>query len=464
MSSPIPSPHGVFSDEEVEALERDLIFERGIPIKGKRKVSSTFLTLPDIILAGSFPGPSTTSSLSIRFDTSESRLSPSPFSFDLPVDPVSIEALEFIGFTTPTATEIYDRYVSRPDPMENFYDLLEYAYGHVERLQGPAYRALPPRQAVEAVGLDKITQDTLLDPYFSDIFSTQDLCYWIKDTLKMRYVTLQQLQDRLKAQAAAIIQEAKKKDTERASLKDDCPHVADNIQQQVASQAINAVISMTFDTLPSNQITIVTEEPDATIPGHTTLYNGKGVSELIGNGPWIAEDGNLEMGCLANRPGGDFSFDVLAHYWTCNKAVAEKYRLWAARRDCMNQSVIIRIQVPDTFLASLNTQELWYSPDWKEFVWLCRKLRRPPAKFQHLLNAELIRGHICQGMGQVITNIDQHNVQTRISEDHIMRVPETNEKAKQFAFISSDVYYRLGDAVRGKLFVDVSRSFQSFDK
>ncbi|KAF7133724.1 hypothetical protein CNMCM5793_005078 [Aspergillus hiratsukae] len=83
---------------------------------------------------------------------------------------------------------------------------------------------------------------------------------------------------------------------------------------------------------------------------------------------------------LCRHPGGDFNWGSIAHYWTVwtpQKETAAEYRQWATRRSPNADTCIIQIQIPQSFMQSLRIQDLWYSPNWKEYVWTWRKMERP---------------------------------------------------------------------------------------
>ena len=106
---------------------------------------------------------------------------------DLPQSPISVAALEFIGFTAETAAEIFRRFTSRPDPNINPDDLLDYVYGHTLILNTDRYRDYPPAQAMRQIVLTQQMQDAILDPQFSKIFGTETLRFWIDDTLRINW-------------------------------------------------------------------------------------------------------------------------------------------------------------------------------------------------------------------------------------------------------------------------------------
>ena len=68
-------------------------------------------------------------------------------------------------------------------------------------------------------------------------------------------------------------------------------------------------------------------------------------------------------------------------------------------------------------------QDMWYSRDWKEFVWYCRKKREPPERYDDCSTADMIRGHICKSGNHFITNVKKENVQEYINEGNVMVNP-----------------------------------------
>jgi hypothetical protein len=119
------TPPSDFSKEEIQALEDDLLFlPNSTTVLGKRSVSSSLLSPPT---SGTSSGASSTAP-SVRHRTVKIA---KVFSFDLPESTRSIAALEFIGFTTPAATRIFQRWSSRPNPDSNPDDLIDYVYGNI---------------------------------------------------------------------------------------------------------------------------------------------------------------------------------------------------------------------------------------------------------------------------------------------------------------------------------------------
>jgi hypothetical protein len=451
----LPDEEFQLSLEETQALEKDLVFlSSNIPsTSGKRKVSGALLTPPSS--QGSVSG-SSSSSASVRFRSFNS--SPD-FTLDLPQSAISIDALEFIGFTAETATDIFKRFTSRPDPDINCYDLLDYVHGHTSILSTASYQHYPPAQAMTQIGLTQTMQDAILDPRFSTIFGTETLRFWIDDTLRINYLTLMQLLRRLKNHATGSI--AKKKMAKRAKLEGVFPPKTSSFPQQATTTATLNVMPEDYY-LPKDFVAVDT--PSEVLEDHYVLYKAKAAAEM-GDPQWIQDDGSLEMSAIATHGGGDFNHLNAAWYWTPEAETAEMYRAWAARRCPWSDTWVLRIQIPKTFIDSLRQQDLWYSKDWKEYVWYCRKKIRPPEKFNSYWQAgevELIKGHICSTFHSSITRIKKDEVQTKITEDNVLLIG--SDRATQWAFMQDDSIERLGAEIRGKIHIEITSAEQGQEK
>ena len=66
---------------------------------------------------------------------------------------------------------------------------------------------------------------------------------------------------------------------------------------------------------------------------------------------------------------------------------------------------------------------MWYSQDWKEFVWYCRKQLQPPARYDDCLTADMIRGHVCKSGSNILTHVEKENIQEFINEGNVLVNP-----------------------------------------
>lgn len=118
---------------------------------------------------------------------------------------------------------------------------------------------------------------------------------------------------------------------------------------------------------------------------------------------------------------------------------------------------IIRIQLPVSFIESLNTAQLYYSLDWKEFIWLCRRKANVPLKFGYLEEAELIKGHVCGNLSVKVNRIPQHDVQTTMNEDNVLRHhrDSRHHKSTQWMFQGDDAVDKLAIEIRGMMDIEI---------
>ena len=442
------SNYGDLSPEETRALEEDGVVLPS-PTHGKRKVSAAFLAPPPSQDPGhdsgysssSYTGSSSSSSAtSVRFRSFNS--SRAPHTIDLPESIYSVAALEFIGFTTETASEILARFNSRPDPDQCPDDLLDYVIAYPSRLTSAPFQHYSLAEGMTALGLTEQLQDALTDPRFSTIFWTETAVYWIKDTLRINYLTLVQLQRRLSNHAARSL--AKK--PKRGSL--------EAVFQPAAVATPIATLTMTSEdhNLPKTYVTVQTAGP--VLQDHYVLYMAKAGTEMEG---WIGDDGSLNMDQIASLGGCDFNHRPSAWYWTLEAETAEVYREWASTRCVWSDTWIIRIQIPTTFINSLRQQNLWYSRDWKEYVWYCKKKNVPPPKYDSYWKpggADLIKGHICTGVSSSVTRIKEEELQEKMTEENLVMI--SSGKASQWVCMNEATAERLAMEIRGKIHIDIT--------
>lgn len=322
----------------MRVLEEDQIFLPSAT-SGMRIISRALHNPPAIQTSGNLSN-SSGDSLSVRH---RSYLPSTGYTLDLPESAVSVAALEFIGFNTQTATEIFVRFTTRPYPEKCPDDYLDYVFGNTSRLTVNPYRHYPPRQAMTLLGLTPKFQDAILDPHFSHVFLTETIKFWVDDTLRINYLALLQLQSRLKNHANRTIVEKAK----RGSLEVDF--------QSAAPSPTIATLNMTSEDhhLPSTYVSVQNASP--ILPNHYVLYKAKSAAEMA-EPQWIGDDGSVNMRALATRAGGDFNDWGFASYWTPEAETAEHYRAWAARRCSWTDTWVIRIQIPATFIDSLRQQ------------------------------------------------------------------------------------------------------------
>jgi hypothetical protein len=437
-----------FSVDEIQMLEEERILlppPSGLP--GKRKISASFLKPPSSHGSISSSSSSSGSVASVSFKHHALDLNSN---LEIPLTEESPEALEFFGFTIEAAQEIYDKFHRRPQDEPFADDLLEWAYARANSLNSPPLSNLQPNEALTRIGIKKSLRDGILDANFRHIFETQTLLYWVKDSLEINYWTLVGLQGRLKEHAA----KGKAKKAKRGSISDVFPAVGSSSSEPTAIITLGSSSS----SLPKAYVAV--QEPPPLLDDHVVLYTGKAASPLVAGVQWVQDDGTLNMLALASSNFRDFNLDRAAWYFTPERETAETYRGYAARRHENSETWLIRIQVPTTFMNSLSIKNIWYGPEWREFVWHCRNTKQPPSNYDSFCNtgpgcAEVIRGSICSAISRKVMKIKKHQIHELMTEQEVVMKCGT-QNAVQVAFVQKDVANRLGEQIKGKIHIEVT--------
>jgi hypothetical protein len=166
------------------------------------------------------------------------------------------------------------------------------------------------------------------------------------------------------------------------------------------------------------------------------------------------------MMALTSSPFEDFNFTSGAWYFTPDRETAEDYRKYVARRHENSETWLIRIQVPKIFLNSLSTKNLWYGPEWREYLWHCRTRKLPPSKYDSLWktgpgSTQVIQGAICSAISRKVMKIKKGQIHGLMTEQEVVMKCGT-QNAVQVAFMQDDVATSLGEEVKGKVYIEVS--------
>jgi hypothetical protein len=420
------------------------------PSPGKRKVSSAFLSPPPSSSFGSSTSPS--SSASVRF---KSWSSSDSSTIDIPVTSSSAEAVEFLGFTLQSADTIFSDWSKRPDPDQCPDSPLDYALGHLGILKTPSFSALDPREAMTKIGLSIELQDIMMNPEYSDILYTRDLHFWLADTLTLRFSALENILLRMKETATHGLARGKAKRPKLEGV------FTSQTEEPDVVPAHTATVNMFpgDDNLPKTSVSI--EAAPSLLVDHYTLWKGKSSAET-NNRQLIKEDGSVNINALRSFSGDDFNGQDYAWYFTKEQETAERYRNWAALRCQYAASWLIQVQVPRVWFDTLKKQYLFYSADWKEYVWRCKKEEDIPDKFNSMLEADVIEGHICTGVSTSIAGYKSHEVQTKINDSHCLRLAG-GRRATQTVIMKLEAAKRLGVEIKGKMHIDITAAIQAQD-
>jgi hypothetical protein len=321
-----------------------------------------------------------------------------PSNIDLPDTANSISGLEFIGFDHKTATHIFNTYNGYKEPFSSVeasnYDFFSFIHGHIIHINSARFDILSDREKMTKLGIRKEVQDAILDERFMNVFGTQTLQFWIEDTIRVNYTTLLRLKDQ-----------------------------TNNIEPDLDSESLSKYCT----TLDS---------PPKILENHTILYK----THITTTDPLFSEDGTLDVPTLNSPRGGDFNWLSEAQYWTPDLHLAERFRQYISLRCPFSTTLLLSLQMPDSFLASLNIEELWYGEEWKEYIRYCKTKSPPPSHLQHLCKADILIGHI---------SIKSQHLNGKVSENDIL-MHQDGSKAIQWCFVREEKVREMMGLVRGK--------------
>lgn len=443
------------TSDEVEILEANALISQKLqsgPVVGnKRKVSALLLSPPSSTGTTS-SSSSGSSTASVNF--SGFRNAQNIPNFELPMSLHSAEALEWCGFVPGAAQTIYQRWFNRGE-IDIHGELIDYAIGYIALLRSSAFQEQwTEDEQMEKVGINQQIRQAILDSNFRDVYGTEDLPFWVKDTIRVNYSALE---DRIRRLKETVVKLGKKPQNKRPKLKgafgqEESSGAASTSSQPTNSATISAISEAQSEWQQFSQGTVLVQEAGSELPGHVTLWKGKSPYELSAN--LIRDDGSINHNALLTTGGGDFNMTQPAWYWTHEKETAERYRRYAENRSPLVETWLIRIQVPQSFMTELGHSDLCYSPNFKEFVWYCRrKTDDLPQKFEQLANSRVVLGHISAANSTKYLRMKPQNVQQRFPEDQLMK--HGNIKATQWVVTKEPDARLLMANVRGKMHIEV---------
>lgn len=304
------------------------------------------------------------------------------------------------------------------------------------------------------LGIADELQQKLLNPRFSQLLNSQTLQFWLEDTMRIRFAALEQILQRLKSCAVRII--AKRKEKKRPKVQGAFEQGSYSSNPIALAPSYTALTSIKQDDWPSTCIAV--DLPPPALADHYLFYKAQSLQRI--DEMFIQEDGSVNMGMFQTYKGGDFNQISGACYWTVEPATAEQYRLWAAARCPWADTWIIQIQIPKSFIDGLRTSYLYFQPKWKEYVWYCRmwtSVGDPPARFDEYWkpgHAQLVVGHILGRSPRKIPRVRKEDIHEKITEDDVMVI--NGKKATQLGFMDYDVVRRIGELIRGKIYIEVT--------
>jgi hypothetical protein len=165
------------------------------------------------------------------------------------------------------------------------------------------------------LGLSDELQSRLIDPKFSQVFQSETLHYWLTDTMKIRYSTLEKLLEPLKSYAAQIIAQRKEKKGVNGSSSTQKEHTAIAFKEN----------------LPNGYVPVQKAPPD--LPDHYSIYAANAVGDMnqMPFRPLVWDDGRTNNYYIEMFM-GVCNFDQKRDgewNWTTDEETAEMHRQWA---------------------------------------------------------------------------------------------------------------------------------------
>lgn len=473
-------PEFTLLPEEIKLLEEQQIF-LGPLENGKRKVSSSILSPPSSQGSqGVFPSPHSSSSpsnaaiagasASIRFRN----FNPSTMTtINLPESSDSIACIEYLGYTRSKAEHILR--IKQRAGEDHPDSLWDFAFGYLK--YWPVWQ-LPiqdsPREIMTKLGLTEELQDTLLnfDPQFRQVFESQDLLFWMEDTMRLRWHALNKLHARLKEHASRTLAEHRKKPKITASIRRSGPRPLPEITFTPPSQTQD---------LPRGSVAV--HDPPPILNDHYTLYSLANFGTIDRRYDPTREAlfndyGDFEVRKL-DTDRGEFNVHRSGMTWTLERGTAEQFRKWAQHRSHHSETFIVRIQVPKAAIDGLRQEELWFSEDWKAYYWYLNNRNRrfrqemPPRLdkywkwnyYEYAGSPQLVKGHICAKGPSILPTprieMTDEEIQNSMTEDDVFMT--NGQKATQWVLFLGHrpgEFLDLRELVRGKVYIDIHAGYQ----
>ncbi|KAH6983442.1 hypothetical protein BKA56DRAFT_655924 [Ilyonectria sp. MPI-CAGE-AT-0026] len=322
---------------------------------------------------------------------------------DIPEVLFSRETLTFLGFNESASETIWSRWVNcGPDDgreidggLVTFESMARaYIYGTFTREEDASSDDdLAWRASMNSCGINEELQTAIMTPRCRDVRLTESCQFWLLDTISARYASLKQIQ------AASFTRSAR----QIASH----PGVSSLLPGEQMPSQYSSTSEMLYGAPGMSPMVTSAPEVRVSTPGHTVLYRGgyaTSINPIFDDAGQVAKITPLFSG----RP-GDFNSMKKAISMVLDFEIAHKYAYWSQVRDGSRLAVILRLEIPNSALESMDGSEKchahWPSQEWKELVWNCRRNNRLQHNLAKFGKATLAIGTICSKPNIVVTSL-----------------------------------------------------------
>ncbi|KAF3076432.1 hypothetical protein CFAM422_001456 [Trichoderma lentiforme] len=355
----------------------------------------------------------------------------------LPDQLVSLATIKYLGYDDETASQIWNKWIAQApeaDPVPEiipFYQfeltfmdyIVGYSYGH---RYDPDLNANDDDDAkwyacLDRCGINKDTQEAIMDPVFRRTRLTEACIFWIRNTIELRYEALK-----------SSIQEASR-EVEQASQEGSTSQGTSRgeIGARSDSETIRKTPWASQDTAMSEAALCATN-----VPGTITLYKGMDRSRLT---RLYDSNGNLDDGrTLSSRPPTDLDGRTSAYCFAVDRDVAIEYAAFTKLRSDRTPVVIVHATFKKSTIESLSKNEIqqqyWPSSEWKRLVFFSRQMKRLSPDLKKFNQVSLIIGNASARPSLAYVNMECH---TEITENMVLK-NAAGRNAIQYAFLNDE--------------------------
>ncbi|KAL7960377.1 hypothetical protein V8C34DRAFT_312709 [Trichoderma compactum] len=355
----------------------------------------------------------------------------------IPNQLVSLATIKYLGYDHDTSSQIWNKWTAQApgdDPVPEciplgpfeltFVDyVVGYSYGHRYDSDLNAHDDDDAKwyACMDRCGINKDTQDAIMDSVFKRTRLTESCIFWIRNTIELRYEALK-----------STIQEASR-EMEQASPEGSTSQGTSRggIGARSDSETIRMTPWVSQDTAMSEAALCATNAP-----GSLTLYRGMERSRLT---RLFDSNGNLDnIQALSSRPPTDFAGRVSPYCFVVDRDVAIEYAAFNKRRSDRSSVVIVHATFENSTIERLSEDKIqriyWPSEEWKRLVIFSRTAKRLPSDLGKFKHASLIIGTVSARPSLAYVNMKCY---TEITENMVLKNP-TGRDAVQYAFLDDE--------------------------
>jgi hypothetical protein len=357
-------------------------------------------------------------------------------SFIVPEFIESPEALEYIGWGEKKAADIWARWeiVKQIESNEATFEhgFLEYALSAIPYLK-PEDRQEDWETEMLNWGVGAELRAAIMDEGYTNIRLTESAQYWVKETMEIRYLSLERLQrdSQMRAQTSAT-------------------STSSTTSTNNAPSTNNAASTNNATDIRENPVVITQFATSPTVPGRLALYKAI-AKDRVGQDP----AGKISIESLFSGTPSDFrGAGGSTLCFTPTLEVAEHYRGYIRRRYNGAAPLMLQLLVTNSFIEALPSFILRFGDLWKEIVFTSRRGLRLKGDLKRIHQLPLIIGPIACSHNKTISSLDDYHQISSVR--HVLYVNDS--EAIQYVFQGEDMVDRLEECGEVRIVSESSTS------